>query len=76
MEHIESVARDLVERIRNGEIPDTAFAVVPAPCPKCGGVVQENYRKFQCRATFPLEVISVEWTRRWLSCFASGLSAR
>jgi len=49
MEHIESVTRDLVERIRNGEIPDTAFATVPAPCPKCGGAVQENYRKFQCQ---------------------------
>jgi DNA topoisomerase-3 len=49
MEHIEQAARDLVERIRTGEIPDTAFAVVPAPCPKCGGVVQENYRKFQCQ---------------------------
>jgi DNA topoisomerase-3 len=22
---------------------------VPAPCPKCGGAVQENYRKFQCQ---------------------------
>jgi DNA topoisomerase-3 len=22
---------------------------VPAPCPKCGGVVQENYRKVQCQ---------------------------
>jgi DNA topoisomerase-3 len=49
MEHIESVTRDLVERIRNGEIPDTAFATVPAPCPKCSGAVQENYRKFQCQ---------------------------
>jgi DNA topoisomerase-3 len=49
MDHIESVSRDLVERIRNGEIPDTAFATVPAPCPKCGGTVQENYRKFQCQ---------------------------
>ncbi len=49
MEHIEQVTRDLVERIRNGDIPDTAFATVPAPCPKCGGSVQENYRKFQCQ---------------------------
>jgi DNA topoisomerase-3 len=49
MEHIEQVTRDLVERIRNGDIPDTAFATVPAPCPKCGGAVQENYRKFQCQ---------------------------
>ncbi|MBI4204864.1 MAG: DNA topoisomerase III [Betaproteobacteria bacterium] len=49
MEHIESVTRDLVERIRNGDIPDAAFATVRAPCPKCGGMVQENYRKFQCQ---------------------------
>ena len=27
----------------------SAYATVPAPCPKCGGVVQENYRKFQCQ---------------------------
>jgi DNA topoisomerase-3 len=49
MEHIEQVTRDLVERIKHGDIPDTAFATVPAPCPKCGGTVQENYRKFQCQ---------------------------
>ncbi|MFZ1908490.1 MAG: DNA topoisomerase III [Burkholderiales bacterium] len=49
MEHIEQVTRDMVERIRNGDIPDTAFATVNAPCPKCGGKVQENYRKFQCQ---------------------------
>jgi DNA topoisomerase III len=49
MDHIEQVTRDLVERIRKGEIPDDAFATVEAPCPKCGGVVQENYRKFQCQ---------------------------
>jgi DNA topoisomerase-3 len=49
MEHIEQVTRDLVERIKNGDIPDTAFATVEAPCPKCGGTVQENYRKFQCQ---------------------------
>jgi DNA topoisomerase-3 len=50
MEHIEAVTRDLVARIKNGDIPDTAFATVDAPCPKCGGVIQENYRKFQCQA--------------------------
>ncbi len=49
MDHIEEVTRDLVERIRSGEIPDTAFAIVSEPCPKCGGTVQENYRKFQCQ---------------------------
>lgn len=50
MGHIESVTRDLVSRIKNGDIPDTAFATVEAPCPKCGSVVQENYRKFQCQS--------------------------
>jgi DNA topoisomerase-3 len=49
MEHIEQATRDLVKRIKNGDIPDAAFAVVAAPCPKCGGTVQENYRKFQCQ---------------------------
>ncbi len=49
MEHIEQVTRDLVERIKNGDIPEEAYATVDAPCPKCGGVVQENYRKFQCQ---------------------------
>ncbi len=49
MEHIEQVTRDLVERIKKGDIPDEAYATVEAPCPKCGGVIQENYRKFQCQ---------------------------
>jgi len=50
MEHITSVTQDMVARIKNGDIPDTAFATLGMPCPKCGGVVQENYRKFQCQA--------------------------
>jgi len=49
MDHIEQVTRDLVERIKNGDIPEEAYTTVEAPCPKCGGVVQENYRKFQCQ---------------------------
>jgi DNA topoisomerase III len=50
MDHIEQVTRDLVDRIREGDIPDEAYATVQAPCPRCGGVVQENYRKFQCQS--------------------------
>ena len=49
MGHITGITREFVDRIRNGDIPDTAFATVEAPCPKCGGTVQENYRKFQCQ---------------------------
>jgi len=65
MDHIEQVTRDLVERIRRGEIPDAAYAIVEAPCPKCGGVVQENYRKFQCqKCDFSLWKVSAgrEWS--------------
>ncbi|MCC6472240.1 MAG: DNA topoisomerase III [Burkholderiales bacterium] len=50
MDHITTLTRELVNRIRDGDIPDTAFATVLAPCPKCGGTVQENYRKFQCQS--------------------------
>jgi len=58
MDHIEQVTRDLVERIKNGDIPEEAYATVEAPCPKCGGVVQENYRKFQCqKCDFSLWVV-------------------
>ena len=41
--------KNVVGVIKNGEIPDVVYATVPAPCPKCGGEVQENYRKFQCQ---------------------------
>jgi DNA topoisomerase-3 len=49
MGHISELVRKVVTIIKNGEIPDTVFATVSAPCPKCGGEVQENYRKFQCQ---------------------------
>jgi DNA topoisomerase III len=50
MEHIQQVTRDLVKRVKSGTIPEEAFATVSAPCPKCGGVIQETYRKFQCQS--------------------------
>ena len=50
MKHIEQVTRDLVKRVKGGTIPEEAFATVAAPCPKCGGVIQETYRKFQCQS--------------------------
>jgi DNA topoisomerase-3 len=49
MDHISELVRKVVTIIKSGDIPDTVFATVAAPCPKCGGEVQENYRKFQCR---------------------------
>jgi len=50
MEHIAEQARVMVERIKHGEIPDEAFSTLKTPCPKCGGVIQENYKKFQCKS--------------------------
>jgi DNA topoisomerase-3 len=49
MQQISELVRNVVSAIKTGEIPDVVYATVPAPCPKCGGVVQENYRKFQCQ---------------------------
>src|SRR5687767_11588565 len=49
MRHISQLVQSVVGIIKTGDIPDTAFATVSVPCPKCGGVVQENYRKFQCQ---------------------------
>jgi DNA topoisomerase-3 len=49
MKQIWQLVRNTVAVIKQGEIPDTVYATVPAPCPKCSGVVQENYRKFQCQ---------------------------
>src|SRR5690349_1856904 len=49
MQEISELVRKVVGTIKTGEIPDVVYATVTAPCPKCGGVVQENYRKFQCQ---------------------------
>jgi DNA topoisomerase-3 len=49
MKQIAELVKNFVGVIKTGEIPDVAYATVPAPCPKCSGVVQENYRKIQCQ---------------------------
>src|SRR5262245_28848951 len=49
MKEISELVRKVVGVIKTGEIPDVVYATVTAKCPKCGGVVQENYRKFQCQ---------------------------
>src|SRR5688572_28864771 len=49
MAQIRGLVKNVVSTIKHGEIPDVVYATVPAPCPKCGGVVQENYRKVQCQ---------------------------
>jgi DNA topoisomerase-3 len=49
MKQISELVKKFVTVIKTGEIPDVVYATVSAPCPKCGGVVQENYRKIQCQ---------------------------
>ena len=49
MAQINDLVRTVVDTVKHGEIPDVVYASVPAPCPKCGGVVQENYRKVRCQ---------------------------
>jgi len=51
MEEIRSLARDIVSKAKAYEhdtIPGD-FGVLETPCPKCGGDIHENYKKFQCQ---------------------------
>ena len=50
MGHIEAMTRDIVERAKTYDsdtIPGD-FGILAALCPKCGGLIRENYKKFQC----------------------------
>ena len=52
MQEIAEMTRDVVERARRYE-SDTVpgdFVTLAVPCPKCGGVVKENYKKFACQS--------------------------
>lgn len=49
MDHIVEQTREMVDRIKHGEIPEEVFSTLSSPCPKCSGVIQENYKKFQCK---------------------------
>jgi len=51
MQQIAAMTRHIVERVKEYE-SDTVpgdFSTLKAPCPKCGGEVTENYKKFQCQ---------------------------
>jgi len=52
MREIVKMTKHIVGQAKNYEsdtIPGD-FATLTAPCPKCGGEVHENYKKFQCQA--------------------------
>jgi DNA topoisomerase-3 len=51
MKEIAAMTRHIVERAKSHE-SDTVpgdFATLAVPCPKCGGEIRENYKKFQCQ---------------------------
>ena len=52
MKDIAEMTRHIVHQAKSHE-SDTVpgdFATLKTPCPKCGGVIKENYKKFQCQA--------------------------
>ena len=51
MEKIAEMTRHIVEQAKThrGETIAGDFSVLKSPCPKCGGVVHETYKKFQCQ---------------------------
>ncbi|MDD5677321.1 MAG: DNA topoisomerase III [Kiritimatiellae bacterium] len=51
MQEIAEMTRRIVDQTKKFE-HDTVpgdFGILKAPCPKCAGVMHENYRRFQCR---------------------------
>ena len=51
MKEIADATRDIVAKAKSYEsdtIPGD-FGVLKVPCPKCGGEIHENYKKFQCQ---------------------------
>jgi DNA topoisomerase-3 len=51
MREIAAMVRRMVKHTKEHE-SDTVpgdFSTLATPCPKCGGVVKENYKKFQCQ---------------------------
>jgi DNA topoisomerase III len=52
MRQIEEMTRQIVEKTKGHE-SDTVpgdFGELTVRCPKCGGIVKENYKKFQCQS--------------------------
>jgi len=50
MQQIAEQAQRMVERIKQGRLPEGTFGELAVPCPQCGGVVRETYKRFACVA--------------------------
>tara|TARA_R110002073_G_scaffold106112_1_gene239702 strand:+ start:660 stop:3191 length:2532 start_codon:yes stop_codon:yes gene_type:complete len=51
MDKIAEMTRHIVEQAKShrGETISGDFSTLKSPCPKCGGVIHETYKKFQCQ---------------------------
>jgi len=51
MRQIEEMTRHIVAKTKSHESDNVPgdFGELKVPCPKCGGVIKENYKKFQCQ---------------------------
>ena len=52
MADIGEMTRRVVDQIRDHQDDDILgdFVELAAPCPRCGGTIKENYKKFQCQS--------------------------
>jgi len=64
MDHIVTQARVMVDRIKNGELPEEAFSTLKTPCPKCGGTIRETYKRFECQGC-DYKLWKVVASRQW-----------
>ncbi len=48
MSHIVDQTQVMVERIKKGELPEGTFGTLSTPCPRCGGMLRETYKRFEC----------------------------
>ena len=64
MSHITGRTREMVERIKTGELPDEAFGTLHTPCPRCGGQIKEGYKKFECQGC-DYKLWKVVASRQW-----------
>jgi DNA topoisomerase-3 len=64
MSHISGKTREMVDRIKHGELPDEAFSTLKTPCPRCGGAIREGYKKFECQGC-DYKLWKVVASRQW-----------
>ncbi|MBL8532905.1 MAG: DNA topoisomerase III [Betaproteobacteria bacterium] len=48
MHHIVETTQDLVDRVKQGTLSDEPISTLSTACPRCGGTIVENYKKFAC----------------------------